>query len=433
MNYQGYYRLFRNIVSECGTPVYIYLQSVLDAQLDALRRAVAPDTLVVFSMKANPNPALVRHFAQNGCGVDVASAGELAIALREGVSSEKIVFSGPGKTDDDLRFAVKSKILSINVESINEGRRLQEICREQSTCADISIRINPEEGVSHAGVRMGGRESQFGIDEKNCEEAIAIFDRLPNIRLIGLHAHIATQVLNAKEFANYARRILEKGRLLAETRDISIINVGGGMGVPYFDGQKRIDLDLLAEVFSDTRRQLKGERKGRVTLMIESGRFLTAEAGFYLAMVVDVKVSRDRHYVVLDGGTNHRSEMTGILGAIRRNYRMSVLREEGDAETIEAEIVGPLCTATDKLGGGVRVPIDTRRGDLFVIGDSGAYCRNASPLNFLSHDWPPEVLVTRDGQHHCISERLTALDILNTQEQKRRHASTDGNNADHSK
>lgn len=396
------------ILAECyGTPLFVYDRSVIDAQLSALRAALPSRFTVYYSIKANPNLIVVKHLLSQGCGLEIASAGEFQTALNAGCSPENILFAGPGKLESELEFVLAHGIGEIHIESLLEAKRLGTIARQLGSRAKVAIRVNPAGEAEGGAMRMGGRPAAFGIDEENLEEAIDAITAERALDFGGIHLFAGTQILDANVLVNQYKHGLEIARRAAHKigRPLRTVDFGGGLGVPYFAHENELDLTQvrngLAEVFAkvETDPIFEGTH-----FLVEPGRFLTAECGVYITRVNDIKISRGKKFVVLDGGMHHHLAASGNLGqTIKRNYPIAILNRLDQPFAETAEVVGPLCTPLDTLGRNVELPA-TEVGDLLGIFQSGAYGRSASPLGFLSHPAPAEVWVD-GGTHKLIMER----------------------------
>lgn len=393
-----------------GTPLFIYDRGIIDAQIDALRAALPSRFTVYYSIKANPNPSVVKHFLGRGCGLEIASVGEFQIALDAGCPPSNILFAGPGKTESELEFVLSHRIGEIHLESLLEATRVGTIARRLGLRARVAIRVNPAGEAEGGAMRMGGRPAPFGVDEEILEEAIDAVRAETTLQFSGIHVFAGTQILDAQVLLDQYRHGIGVARRAARyaNQPLSTVDFGGGLGIPYFAHEQPLDLSRvragLAELFAEIERE---PIFAQTHFLVEPGRFLTAECGIYAARVNDVKVSRGKKFVIVDGGMNHHLAASGNLGqTIKRNYPVAVLSKlnEPPAETVD--VVGPLCTPLDTLARNVELP-SVEVGDLIGIFQSGAYGRSASPLGFLSHPPPPEVWVD-GGSHRLVMERGAA-------------------------
>jgi diaminopimelate decarboxylase len=397
----------RELADRFGTPLFVYDERLLSRQLTALRQTLPKRFDVFYSVKANPNQAILRCFVGEGCGLEIASRGELFQALAAGCPAERILFAGPGKTEAELALALDRSIGEIHVESLTEARRLARLASERGRVAKIALRVNPAGDVEGGAMRMGGRAAPFGIDEDQLPEVVEAIRNEPSLEIAGLHLFVGTQILDHRILLTQYRAGVEIARRLAETigRPLQTLDFGGGLGVPYFAGEHPLDLAALRDGLQSLVDELEGDSLlGETRFILEPGRFLVAECGVYVARVTDVKTSRGKKFAILDGGMHHHLAASGNLGQmIKRNFPLAVANKLGEEAREVVDVVGPLCTPLDTLGRGLLLP-PVEIGDLVAIFQSGAYARAASPLGFLSHPSPPEVLVT-SGDAQLVRER----------------------------
>ena len=377
------------VAREVGrTPFYAYDRSAIDARVAELRRAFPPAVRLHYAMKANPMPAVVAHMATRVDGLDVASAGELAVALAAGADRREISFAGPAKTEDELAKAVEAGIL-VNVESFREIRLLDTIATHVGRPARIAVRVNPDFELKSSGMKMGGGPKQFGIDAEEVPRALAEIGRL-GLAFEGFHLFSGSQNLRADSICEAQTKSLELAARLATHAPSAVksVNLGGGFGIPYFPGEMPLDLSPIGAHLAHIVRQAES-RLPDAALIIELGRYLIGEAGLYVCRVIDRKVSRGQVFLVTDGGLHHHLAASGNFGqVIRKNYPVVIgNRVQGTRREI-ASVVGPLCTPLDLLADRVELG-EAQEGDLVVVFQSGAYGATASPSAFLSH--PPVV------------------------------------------
>ncbi|MQW74793.1 pyridoxal-dependent decarboxylase, exosortase A system-associated [Nocardioides sp. dk4132] len=384
----------RRLTARVGsTPYFAYDRDAITARAQRLRAALGPQVELGYAVKANPMPAVVGHLAGLIDWLDVASAGEMHVALDAAGSPARTSFAGPGKTDAELEQAVAAGVL-VELESAGEADRITGVGERLGMRPRVAVRVNPDFVVKGSGMRMGGGPQQFGVD---VEQVPALLDRLVerDLAVEGFHLFAGSQNLHAEIIVEAQQRTVELLLALADKAPgpLSYLNLGGGFGIPYFDKDQPLDLVRVGEQL----RALVAERLHPALpdahVVVELGRFLVGEAGVYVTRVVDRKVSRGTTYLVVDGGMHHQLAASGNFGqVIRRNYPL-VVGDRLDAERDErADVVGCLCTPLDVLGTGISVP-DARVGDLVVLFQAGAYGRSASPLGFLGHPAPPEILV----------------------------------------
>ena len=374
------------------TPFYAYDRSLIAARIRAVRQALPQGVHLHYALKANPMPALVAFVSPLVDGMDVASAGELKLALDAGATAQSIGFSGPGKRDSELRQAVAAGVL-LHVESVRELRVLADAAQALGRQARIAVRINPDFELRGAGMHMGGGAKPFGVD---AAQVPALLRGMVQDGLVfeGFHIYPGSQNLRALVIAESLRRSFDLALRLASEAPAPVryINLGGGCGIPYFPGECVLDLEpiavMLEQVQSELVRVLPAAR-----LVLELGRYLVGEAGVYVARVIDRKVSQGQVFLVTDGGMHHHLAASGNFGqVIRRNYPVVIGNRLQASEHETASIVGPLCTPLDLLADRVELAV-AQTGDLVVVFQSGAYGATASPQAFLGHPTCPEVLV----------------------------------------
>ncbi len=402
------------LVDQYATPLFVYDADIVKQKLVALRAALPPEFGISYSIKANPNRAFLRFFLNQGCGLEVASGGEIYQALAAGCPPEKIVFAGPGKTPDELAYALDNEIGEIHAESLREIEQIGTLAAQQGRRGRVAVRINPSEAAQGGAMRMGGKATPFGIDEECAELAVAAIVRHPHLEFRGLHLFTGTQILDHNVLLTQYRRGLELATQLGRRFDqpLTTLDFGGGLGIPYFAHEQALDMALLQQGLSALLAEYKDEPTLRNThFMLEPGRFLVGEAGVYVTRVIDIKVSRGKKFLVVDGGMHHHLAASGNLGqTIKRNFPVAILNKLGHTASEVVDVVGPLCTPLDMLARTIELP-QAEVGDLVGVFLSGAYARTASPHGFLSHPTPPEVWVEQ-GQARLIRRRGRYADAV---------------------
>jgi diaminopimelate decarboxylase len=374
-----------------STPFFAYDRALIRERVELLRATLPADVELGYAVKANPMPAVVQHLRGLVDSFDVASAAEMLVALDTGMPADRVSFAGPGKTPAELSQAVAAGV-TIEMESETEAQRVAMIGERLGIRPRVAMRVNPDFQVKRSGMRMGGGPQQFGID---AEKVPALLRELhhSDLELLGFHIFAGSQNLDAEILCDAQRKTVDLALRLADTAPAPVryLNLGGGFGIPYFERDRPLDLDAIGanlERLLDERirRQLADTR-----VVIELGRYIVGEAGFYVTRVVDRKESRGRTFLVVDGGMHHQLAASGNFGqAIRRNFPVAIANRHDATETVS--VVGCLCTPLDLLADGVSLP-PADVGDLVVVFQAGAYGLTASPTAFLSHPAPAEVLV----------------------------------------
>jgi diaminopimelate decarboxylase len=384
------------IAARYGTPCFVYDTQVLDRKWALLRAALPGEFSIAYSVKANPNAAIIRHFLAKGASLEVASQGELVRALAAGCPARRILFAGPGKTETELEQALVQDIGEIHVESLLEARRIAALTGRLGRRARVALRVNPGDEAQGGAMRMGGKPAPFGVDEENLDEVLDLLLASPSVEFRGLHLFTGTQVLDHAVLVRQYRHGLAVARRVAARvgRPLCMLDFGGGLGIPYFAGETELDMTKLREELRGLMADIAGDALLAGTeFLVEPGRYLVGEAGVYVTRINDIKVSRGKTFYIVDGGMNHHLAASGNLGqVIKRNFPIAVVNRLGEGLTHAVDVVGPLCTPLDTLAREVTVRC-AEVGDLVGIFQSGAYGLTASPVGFLSHSTPAEVLV----------------------------------------
>jgi diaminopimelate decarboxylase len=357
-----------------------------------LRKHLPPEVHLHYAIKANPMPEVVRHLAALVDGLDVASAGELRIALASGMNPLAISFAGPGKTDAELAEATAAGIC-INLESEREMERVSVLSRSHNVRPRVAVRVNPDFELKSSGMKMGGGPKQFGVDVECVPSMLGRIGQL-DLDFQGFHIFSGSQNLRAEAIAEAQQKTIELALKLAEhaPSPVRLLNIGGGFGIPYFPGERPLD---IATVGANLARVIDGmmRRLPQATVVIELGRYLVGEAGIYVCRIIDRKISRGQVFLITDGGLHHHLAASGNFGqVIRKNYPVVVGNRVVGSKREVASVVGPLCTPLDLLADNMEMAT-ADVGDLIVVFQSGAYGLTASPTAFLSHPAPMEVLV----------------------------------------
>jgi diaminopimelate decarboxylase len=374
------------------TPFYAYDRALLQARVAELRAVLPPTVKLHYAMKANPMPAVVGWMAGLVDGVDVASAGELAVALDAGASAAEISFAGPGKRDVELRQAVAARVL-INVESFREVAVLAAAAAELGLPARVAVRVNPDFELKGSGMKMGGGPKQFGVDVEQIPELLALIGHA-GLAFEGFHLFAGSQNLRPESICEAQQKSYELALRLAAhaPAPVRFLNLGGGFGIPYFPGEQRLDLTSIGQNLHQLAERAHQDLP-QASLVIELGRYLVGEAGVYVTRIIDRKVSRGQVFLVTDGGLHHHLAASGNFGqVVRKNYPVKIGNRVDAQECETASVVGPLCTPLDLLADRMSLPV-AQVGDLVVVFQSGAYGASASPQAFLGHPRCLEVLV----------------------------------------
>lgn len=394
-----------------GTPLYIYDANRLREQYQGLRALLDPAVSIFYSLKANPSLAVCQVLHRLGAGGEVSSHAELATALAAGVPPARIIFLGPGKSEQELARCLDENVGLIVAESLAELDLLDAMAGQRGARPRVLLRINPAFSVRGSGLTMGGKPRQFGIDEEQLLADPGLLARWPNLTVAGVHVYLGTRILDETVIAANTERILALAERASERLgfELATVDIGGGLGVAYFDGERDLDLGVLTDLLNPVVASFRG-RRPHTAIAMELGRYLTAPAGLYVVRVRYVKSSMGERFAVADGGTNHHMAAVGIGSFVKRNFPVSLVSRVGEPATGPWHVTGPLCTPNDTLVKSAPLP-DVRPGDLVGVARSGAYGPSASPVLFLSHGYPAEILVD-EGRAYLIRDRDTVHDLL---------------------
>lgn len=386
-------RMASALVAEAGdTPLFVYAADAIAARLAELRAAMPQRLAIHYAMKANPYPPLLGWMCGRVDGFDVASGGELELALAAGVAADRISFAGPGKRARELEYAI-AKGVTLNCESEGEAERAFALGERLGVAPKLAVRVNPSFDLKGSGMKMGGGAKPFGVD---AERVPALVKRIiaAGADWRGFHIFAGSQALDAAAIIAMQAQTLTLAAELAEAAGAVPVhvNLGGGFGIPYFPGDKAVALDAIGDALGQALAALPDSLKD-THFCIELGRYLVGEAGVYLCRVVDRKVSHGETFLVTDGGLHHQLAASGNFGTvIRRNYPVAIAnRFTAPADEVQS-VVGCLCTPLDRLSDSVSLP-HAEIGDLIAIFCAGAYGASASPANFLGQGPALEMLV----------------------------------------
>jgi diaminopimelate decarboxylase len=390
-----------HIAEAVGTPSYVYSAGVVRQQYRRLDSALGGvPHRIHFSVKANSNLAILRLLQAEGAGVDIVSGGELYRAQEAGFAGRDIVFSGVGKTARELDEALAAGVLFVNVESEGELVLLDEVARARGVVAPVALRVNPEVMVDspHHYIRTGEKGHKFGIPYDDVREAARLTRSLANVELVGLDMHIGSQLASFEPYADALDRVTTLvTQLRADDFDrIRFLDVGGGLGVVYRD-EAPADVPRFAEGVASVGKELG------VTLILEPGRFLVAEAGLLLTKVLYRKRSGGKEYIITDAGMND------LMRPSHYDAFHDIVAARPSGSRVVADVVGPVCESGDFLALN-RVMDDVRPGDVLAIRTAGAY-GFVMASNYNSRPRPAEVLVDGD-RYAVVTERERYEDLV---------------------
>jgi diaminopimelate decarboxylase len=389
----GGYALPRLTERVGATPFFAYDRGLLTARIAELRGALPSGIALSYAIKANPMPAIVQHLSGLVDAFDVASAIEMRTALDSPMPASRVSFAGPGKTETELTQAIAAGV-TIEMESDTEARRIFAIGTRMGIRPRVAVRVNPDFEVKGSGMRLGGGPQQFGVD---AEKVPALLQTLAvnDVDFLGFHIFAGSQNLRTEILCDAQRKTVALALKLAARSPLPVqyLNVGGGLGIPYFPRDGSIDLPAIGANLHELLTDVIRPQLGDARVVLELGRYIVGECGVYVTRIIDRKESRGRIFLIVDGGLHHQLAASGNFGqVIRRNYPVAIGNRIDQQVTESATIVGCLCTPLDLLGDNISLP-RAEIGDLVVVFQAGAYGLTASPTAFLSHPAPVEVLV----------------------------------------
>ncbi|MFH0812479.1 MAG: diaminopimelate decarboxylase [Pseudomonadota bacterium] len=373
----------RNLVEEWGTPLYIYSYRTLRRHFRTFDAAFQGyPHLVCFSVKANSNVALLRIFINEGGGADVVSGGELFRVLRAGISPDKVVYSGIGKTEAEIDFALEAGILMFNVESTQELQVINQRAKALNTKAPISFRINPDiDPKTHPYISTGLKKNKFGIDIRRSLEEYRAAQRLENIKIVGIDCHIGSQITAIEPFVEALCKIKQLiKKLEQENIAIQYLDLGGGLGITYDQETPPHPTEYAQAIIDEI-------QDHNTTLILEPGRVIVGNAGILVTKVLYTKSTTEKNFIIVDAGMNDL-----IRPSLYSAYQEILPVVKSTEETYRADIVGPICESGDFFARDRSIP-KLQRGELLAIMSAGAY-GFAMSSNYNSRPRPAEVLVT---------------------------------------
>lgn len=398
-----------------GTPLYVYDLEQVRAGRDQLFASLPPGFCVYYALKANPHPDIamaVRESAPGPVGAEISSVGELAAALEAGFAPHEILYTGPGKTSEEVMTCLDAGVTHFSIESMGDFHRIAELARMTGRVAEAMLRVNQTATGSGSGIQMMGRPSQFGIDAETLPEIAETLRTTAGIRVVGTHFYAGSNVVEEDALVEEFRRAARLAYELRETYGLAmeLVDLGGGFSSPYTRrGERTAYPKLATRLAAMLDEEFAGWRDGSTRFAVESGRYIVGESGTLLTRVTNIKDSRGKRFVIVDAGVN----TLGGLSGLNRLLPMSVeTLQEGEPDHV-ASLVGPLCTPGDWLTRDTALP-PLVEGDLVAIPNVGAYGPTASLLGFLGRPAPTEVLVEGETVVSCsrieLARRATIVD-----------------------
>ena len=383
---------FSRLIKEFGSPIYIYDENELEKNITVLKNSFKKFD-IFYSLKANPNAYVCSFIKNSGLSADTASIGELSIALSSGFEKEKIIYSAPGKKEEEIKKALQKCI--IVADSLNEIKLIDGICKEKGIKEKIGIRINPIYSMKDSSALeiMSGVPGKFGIDEELLYEKLDSLKKYKNISISGIQIYMGSQITDANVIVDNFKGILDTTLKLSEKTGFipEFIDFGGGFGVKYSDEENELDIEKSGKLVECLLNKPQYNIFKSTRLIIESGRFICASAGFYAAKVLDVKISRGRNYAIIDGGMN-----TFFRPVFIKENKYPIHKAGANGIDLEMySIGGVMCTPIDILTENVYLP-KLHVGDIIVFSNTGAYGFTMSLSKFISHKEAVEIYISKN-------------------------------------
>lgn len=395
---------------------YLYDERTIDKQISYLRNHFE-SIKFLYSVKSNPNPAVVKSILSRGLGIDAASTAEVLIGVKNGLCKEEIYYSAPGKTERDIIKTIGCSVLI--ADSLSEIELINDTAKQMNRLIEIGVRINPD--FSFNG--NTGQPSKFGIDKHLFFESIPQIERYANIRITGIHVHIGSQQLDTETMVNYYRNVFRLAASIQQVlgRKLKFINMGSGIGIRYANTDNSLDIERLGTSLKTIQYEFRAIL-GHIKVLIETGRYVIGEAGIYVTKVLDKKKSYGNTFIIL------KNTMNGFL---RPSLAQLIAKYAGTTDTVSGEplfthchasdfwvpgkqaptekvtLVGNLCTATDLVAENIELP-QLEHGDVIVMSNAGSYGATLSPIQFSLQEHPSELFLTREGD--IINSYLTRPD-----------------------
>jgi diaminopimelate decarboxylase len=375
---------------------YVYDLSIIKNNVELLESFAPSQISLYYAMKANSNKKIMECVRKLKFirGIEIASSGELSKA-RQFFDGNEILFTGPGKTEKELELAIKNKIRSINVESVVEAIRINNIAEKLGIDkVNILLRINTNYYIDDAYENMAGKSTKMGIDEDKYIDSFKIINALPRVNVRGVHIFSASGVLDYKSLIKYARYVFNLVKNIEnKTHKIDIIDFGGGLGIDYSNEDRLFD---IKNYFNDLSLLIKEFSFEDKEIIMELGTFIVGNAGYYTAKIIDIKENKGRKHIIIAGGVNHM----GLPLEMHRKHPVHIIpmnvpklyEGQNSVNNEQADISGPLCMSSDKLSWDDYIN-EANIGDIVVYRQAGAYCYSEAMVNFLSHPYPKEIFL----------------------------------------
>lgn len=385
----------KDFAGKYSSPVFIYSAEAITRQINLFRKYIPQKFKLFYAQKSNPNPALLKHINSTGIGCDTASLGEIKSAIKAGFTPDKIMFTGPGKTEEELSFAISKNLLSVNAESFREIEIISRIAKRKGRIQDIMLRINPAFEAGETTKIIGGKgASKFGIDYSQIPGVIAALKKLSNINLCGIHIFNSSGILAYGKILKNTIDVIRIALELEEKFNLNFkrIDLGGGFGIPYSNSEKELDIKKLGIGLKDfiNKKEIKNRLAGK-ELVFELGRFISAYSGIYLTKVLYTKKSCGKNIAITDGGIHHLLR-PALIGQSFPAVNFSAIMQNRKKEAESYLIAGPLCTSLDEFNSDALLN-KIYPGDILAVLNCGAYGFTESMPLFLTQRKSKEIII----------------------------------------
>ncbi|TKC19120.1 decarboxylase [Robertmurraya kyonggiensis] len=384
---------YKTLTQKYGSPLYVYDLDKVDFAYKLLKEALPQGSIIYYSLKANPNPHITRHLLDLGCYAEISSRGELEVLLEINADLSRCLYTGPGKTEHELLYAIECNVTFFSVESIEELKLLNGIAMKTEKVLYVLFRINPSSNTGRASIKMTGVPSQFGFDEDEIINIPNSIYKNKNIKFMGFHIYNGSNFKDENELKeNFIFALETIDRLQKKLKiEAKVIDIGGGFKAPFGKKESLINYSSIkSEIVTKINKIFKNKPK----LAFESGRYLTALSGCLVGTVLSNKVSRGKRYCIVDFGINNLGGMAGLKRV--PTIGLELYSADNIRDIVEdVMLVGPLCTPLDYLAKGINMP-NFKQGDIVFVPNVGAYGLTASLIGFLSREIPTELIILND-------------------------------------
>lgn len=396
----------KSILEQYGSPLFLYSEMELEEQLNHLKNIRSKKVEVFYSMKANPNPFICNYFSNKGLGIEVASGNELTIALKSGFEPQKIFFTAPCKTTEELELAISHNVLAINIDNTTELNIISELAEKYNKEVSITFRVYQNLiNNSNIGTNMTSKSAQFGLTEEEIKDIIQKGLK-PGLKLLGLHTFQGSQIYNINVYGESWERLIYLAKDIEKHGyNVSFLGIGGGFGYDIYQN-KHFDITAF-EMYLDKLFEKEKYFLADKQLMIEMGNFLVSKSGFYICQVQYVKQREDLRIAIVDGGTHHIEGESRVSKKFHGNRPFYKLGKKSNEQKVT--IVGKLLSPNDIIAFEVE-HTSVESGDILIFQNSGAYALTSSRLQFLSHDEPVELALSKNNNLNLIRKKKKPID-----------------------